>query len=50
MGDNRTFGGSEDSRTFGPVPTSAIAGRANAVWWPLNRIRGLDIPEGFKGL
>ncbi|MGK0617996.1 signal peptidase I [Meiothermus cerbereus] len=50
MGDNRTFGGSEDSRTFGPVPTEAIAGRANAVWWPLNRIRGLDIPEGFKGL
>jgi len=32
------------------VPTEAIAGRANAVWWPLNRIRGLDIPEGFKGL
>lgn len=48
MGDNRTFGGSEDSRTFGPVPTSAIAGRANAVWWPLNKIRGLPIPEGFR--
>lgn len=48
MGDNRTFGGSEDSRTFGPVPASSIAGRANAVWWPLNRIRGLGIPEGFR--
>jgi len=48
MGDNRTFGGSEDSRTFGPVPTSSIAGRANAVWWPLNRIRSLPIPEGFR--
>jgi len=50
MGDNRTFGGSEDSRTFGPVPTTSIAGRANATWWPLNRIRSLLIPEGFKGL
>ncbi len=34
MGDNRTLGGSEDSRTFGPVPLEAIAGRANYVWWP----------------
>jgi signal peptidase I len=34
MGDNRTLGGSEDSRTFGPVPVEAIAGRANYVWWP----------------
>jgi signal peptidase I len=48
MGDNRTFGGSEDSRTFGPVPTAAIAGRANAIWWPLNKIRRLPVPEGFK--
>jgi signal peptidase I len=50
MGDNRTFGGSEDSRTFGPIPTTAIAGRANVVWWPLNRIRSLTIPEGFREL
>ncbi|RDI94872.1 signal peptidase I [Meiothermus sp. QL-1] len=50
MGDNRTFGGSEDSRTFGPVPVTAIAGRANAVWWPLNRIRLLPVPEGFRAL
>lgn len=34
MGDNRTLGGSEDSRTFGPVPVEAIAGRASYVWWP----------------
>ncbi|TBH20587.1 signal peptidase I [Thermus thermamylovorans] len=34
MGDNRTLGGSEDSRTFGPVPVEAIAGRASSVWWP----------------
>jgi signal peptidase I len=48
MGDNRTIGGSEDSRTFGPTPTASIAGRANAVWWPLNKIRGLPLPEGFR--
>jgi signal peptidase I len=57
MGDNRTFGGSEDSRTFGPVPSSAIAGRANFVWWPpvvrtesgvQFNLRGLGIPEGFR--
>jgi signal peptidase I len=35
MGDNRTLGGSEDSRTFGPVPVEAIAGRASFVWWPV---------------
>ncbi|GAB5603511.1 signal peptidase I [Thermus sp. FJN-A] len=35
MGDNRTLGGSEDSRTFGPVPQEAIAGRASFVWWPI---------------
>jgi len=35
MGDNRTLGGSEDSRTFGPVPQEAIAGRASFVWWPV---------------
>ncbi|WP_117237382.1 signal peptidase I [Thermus sediminis] len=35
MGDNRTLGGSEDSRTFGPVPKEAIAGRASYVWWPI---------------
>ncbi len=34
MGDNRSLGGSEDGRTFGPIPVEAIAGRANFVWWP----------------
>ncbi len=57
MGDNRTLGGSEDSRVFGPVPDPNIAGRASAVWWPpvarredggwkLN-LRRLTIPPGF---
>lgn len=32
MGDNR--GNSEDSRTFGPVPESALTGRVVAVVWP----------------
>ncbi|GGO30013.1 signal peptidase I [Deinococcus humi] len=37
MGDNRTAQGSEDSRTFGPVPLRDIAGRAAAVVWPIMR-------------
>ncbi|MPY65801.1 signal peptidase I [Deinococcus sp. SDU3-2] len=37
MGDNRTAGGSEDSRLFGPVPLRDIAGRAAAVVWPVVR-------------
>jgi signal peptidase I len=37
MGDNRTQGGSEDSRLFGPVPLRDIAGRAAAVVWPIMR-------------
>ena len=34
MGDNRSLGGSEDSRYFGPVPLEEFAGRATFVWWP----------------
>ena len=37
MGDNRSVGGSEDSRYFGPVPALAVAGRATAVIWPPRR-------------
>ncbi|WP_216328704.1 signal peptidase I [Deinococcus aestuarii] len=37
MGDNRTAGGSEDSRLFGPVPLRDLAGRAAAVVWPIMR-------------
>ncbi len=57
LGDNRTLGGSEDSRVFGPLPARQIAGTANFVWWPplvrteegfkLN-LRPLPIPEGFS--
>ncbi|MVN85418.1 signal peptidase I [Deinococcus sp. HMF7620] len=37
LGDNRSPGGSLDSRTFGPVPVADIAGRAAASVWPLLR-------------
>ncbi len=58
LGDNRTLGGSEDSRIFGPLKGEQIAGNANFVWWPplardasgrlrLN-LRPLPIPEGFR--
>lgn len=36
MGDNRGF--SNDSRAFGPVPLSALRGRAWFRYWPPNRI------------
>lgn len=39
MGDNRV--NSEDSRWFGPIPSSLIVGRAVAVVWPLSQVRGL---------
>lgn len=52
MGDNRSAGGSEDSRYFGPIDAMAIAGRATAVIWPPRRDgewnwRGLGAPEAF---
>lgn len=34
MGDNRSPGGSEDSRDFGPVRLEQIGGLANTVLWP----------------
>lgn len=37
MGDNRTEGGSEDSRMFGPVAKRDVAGRAALVVWPIMR-------------
>ncbi len=52
LGDNRSFGGSEDSRFFGPVDASAITGRATAVIWPPFRagqwnLRTLAPPDTF---
>ena len=37
MGDNRGPGGSFDSRSFGPIPTSKIQGRLLARIFPLNK-------------
>jgi signal peptidase I len=39
MGDNR--GDSDDSRYWGPVPTSWIVGQAIATYWPPDRIGSL---------
>jgi len=36
MGDNR--GNSDDSRYWGPIPTSWVIGRAFIIYWPLDRI------------
>jgi signal peptidase I len=52
QGDNRSAGGSEDSRYFGPVKAITIAGEATAVIWPPVRDgklnwRGLRPPAGF---
>jgi len=58
LGDNRTLGGSEDSRIFGPLPGKKIAGTATFVWWPVFtrddegrlrlNLRRLTIPEGYR--
>ena len=39
MGDNR--GQSDDTRYWGPIPTSWVIGKAFATYWPPGRIGGL---------
>jgi signal peptidase I len=39
MGDNR--GNSDDSRFWGPVPTSWIIGKAIVTYWPPDRVGGV---------
>lgn len=41
MGDNRSRGGSHDSRAFGPIPEDDIIGRAFVKVWPPSRWGGL---------
>ncbi|MGG6312579.1 signal peptidase I [Paenibacillus macerans] len=41
MGDNRHAGRSKDSRYFGSVKEDLIVGRAEFVFWPIRKIRGL---------
>ena len=55
MGDNRSEGGSEDSKYFGPIPSISIAGRASAVIWPPKRgdawnWRTLSPPPAFEAV
>lgn len=40
---------SEDSRYFGPLPLSAIRGRAYKIYWPLSRARTLTPAPGREG-
>lgn len=37
MGDNRSPGGSVDSRYFGPIDMMSVAGKATAIIWPPQR-------------
>ena len=42
MGDNRQF--SQDSRTFGPICTTDVIGRAFLRYWPLSEFGILPTP------
>ncbi|MBX3143731.1 MAG: signal peptidase I [Trueperaceae bacterium] len=53
LGDNRSFGGSQDSRYFGTVDAMSITGRATAVIWPFSRagggnVRGLSPAAAYR--
>lgn len=55
QGDNRSSGGSEDSRYFGPVKAITVAGEAASVIWPPVRDgklnwRGLRPPAAFSAI
>ncbi|MDH6373365.1 signal peptidase I [Paenibacillus sp. PastF-3] len=41
MGDNRHASASKDSRYFGSIPQDMIVGRADYIWWPLSKLKGL---------
>lgn len=45
LGDNRNP--SADSHVWGYVPMDNVIGKAFAVYWPLNKIRGLPSPDIF---
>jgi len=45
LGDNRTP--SADSHVWGFLPLENVIGKAFAVYWPLNKIRGLTTPDVF---
>jgi signal peptidase I len=43
LGDNRNR--SSDSHVWGFVPEENVVGKAFAIYWPINRIRGLATPD-----
>jgi signal peptidase I len=45
LGDNRNP--SADSHVWGFVPIENVIGKAFAVYWPINKIRGLPTPDIF---
>jgi signal peptidase I len=45
LGDNRNP--SADSHVWGFVPIKNVIGKAFAVYWPINKIRGLKTPDIF---
>jgi len=45
LGDNRNP--SADSHIWGYVPMENVIGKAFAVYWPLNKVRGLSTPDVF---
>jgi signal peptidase I len=42
LGDNRNF--SHDSHMWGALDTNRIVGKAQAIWFPLNRVQLLRLP------
>ncbi len=50
LGDNRYPYGSQDSRSFGPVPVESVAGRASTVIWPPLRIGDEGLSVNIRGL
>ncbi len=47
LGDNRR--GSNDSRSWGPVPEANILGKVWLVYWPVSGIHTLSVSDGIPG-
>lgn len=45
MGDNRTPGGSSDSRHWGPLPRKNIIGKVWFVFWPPREAKFISLPQ-----
>ena len=42
LGDNRN--NSFDSHAWGPLPAGRVSGRAELIFWPPRRFRGIGLP------